>query len=111
MKRENAEELVEHLRKSITQFYSEQPEKSDSYGRIVNHRQFDRLKSWLDNIDPKSIVIGGQSNRDELYFAPTVVYPAPVNGTLLMDNEIFGPILPIVPVDDVNEAIDIINSK
>ncbi|CAO3652217.1 unnamed protein product [Cunninghamella blakesleeana] len=111
VKRENAEELIKLLRKSITQFYSEQPEKSDSYGRIVNHRQFDRLQSWLDNVDPASIVIGGQSNRDDLFFAPTVVYPAPANGTLLMDNEIFGPILPIVPVDDVNEAIDVINSK
>ncbi|CAO3651339.1 unnamed protein product [Cunninghamella echinulata] len=111
VQRDNAEELISYLRKSIRQFYSEHPEKSESYGRIVNQRQFDRLKSWLDAVDPKSIVIGGETNRDDLFIAPTVVYPAPVSGNLLMDNEIFGPIIPIVPIDNVDDALDIINSK
>ncbi|KAI8334651.1 Aldehyde/histidinol dehydrogenase [Chlamydoabsidia padenii] len=111
VQRDHAENLVELLQKSIKEFYGEYPEKSDSYGRIINHRQFDRLKNALDEVDPTNVIIGGQTNRDDLFIAPTIIYPAPANGVAIMEDEIFGPILPVVPVDDVDEAIDIINSK
>ncbi|ORZ21614.1 Aldehyde/histidinol dehydrogenase [Absidia repens] len=111
VQREHAESLVSELQKTIKEFYGEYPEKSDSYGRIINHRQFDRLKKCLDSVDPATVVIGGQTNRDDLFIAPTVIYPATASGNPIMDNEIFGPILPVVPVDNIDEAIDIINSK
>ncbi|KAI8343748.1 Aldehyde/histidinol dehydrogenase [Chlamydoabsidia padenii] len=108
---DHAESLIKALRQSIRDFFGDMPEKSDSYGRIINLRQFDRLKRILDGVDPKTVVIGGQCDEQDLYIAPTVVYPASVDGTEMMDFELFGPILPVVPVDDIDEAIKIINAK
>ncbi|KAG9040301.1 hypothetical protein FS837_000819, partial [Tulasnella sp. UAMH 9824] len=70
---------------------------SDSLSRIVNERQFDRLKAMLDKTDGK-VVLGGECVREELFVAPTVVKDCTGDDSLLAD-EIFGPILPIVPVD------------
>lgn len=78
---------------------------------MINQRRFDALKKFLDEIDPKTIVIGGKTDREDLYVAPTVVGPVAPSGHPLMEQEIFGPILPIVPVEDVDEAIRIVNSK
>jgi acyl-CoA reductase-like NAD-dependent aldehyde dehydrogenase len=87
------------------------PETSDSYGRIINQQQFDRLRKMIDGVDPNTVVVGGQVNQNDLYIAPTLIYPASFDGTELMDNEIFGPILPVVPVDSVDDAIAIVNAK
>ncbi|KAI9310622.1 Aldehyde/histidinol dehydrogenase [Dichotomocladium elegans] len=109
--RDRVSAFIEQVTKVLRQFYSEDPQKSMSYGRIVNHRQFDRLKRLLDTIDPKSIVAGGQTDRDDLFIAPTIVTDVHINDANLMSDEIFGPILPIVPVDDIQEAIHAINSR
>ena len=61
-------------------------------------------------MDSKSIVVGGENDRDDLFIAPTVVSPVQVTDDIMQD-EIFGPILPIVPVKDMNEAIEIVNSR
>jgi acyl-CoA reductase-like NAD-dependent aldehyde dehydrogenase len=101
---------LEACRKTLVEYYGENPQKSGSYGRIVSTRQFDRLKGLLDSSDPNTIVIGGETDRDDLYIAPTIV--SPVNTEhVLMQQEIFGPILPIIPVDDMKEAINIVNSR
>ncbi|KAG0173659.1 Aldehyde dehydrogenase [Apophysomyces sp. BC1034] len=124
----NAAALISAFQKSLANFYTENPQKSSSYGRIVNHRQFDRLKGIIDSLDPSAIIIGGTTDRDDLYISPTVVSPVDANDTRLMENEIFGifvddhyflmsklwdtgPILPIVTVKDMEEAVDIINAK
>lgn len=104
------EPLLEAFRKTIIEYYGQEPQKSGSYGRIVSTRQFDRLKGLLDDCDPSTIVIGGESDRNDLYIAPTIVSPVAPD-SLLMQQEIFGPILPIICVEDMNEAIDIVNSK
>ena len=92
-------------------FFGDNPQTSDSYCRIISERRFDAVKRFLDDLNPSQIVIGGQSDKKDLYIAPTVVYPVATNEKGLMEEEIFGPILPIVPVKDLNEAIDIVNSK
>lgn len=98
------------FRETITEYYGQDPQKSGSYGRIVSTRQFDRLKNLLDNCDPSTIVIGGETDRSDLYIAPTVV--SPITPThILMQEEIFGPILPIIPVDNMDEAINIVNNR
>ncbi|KAI9499572.1 Aldehyde/histidinol dehydrogenase [Zychaea mexicana] len=109
--KEQTERLVVAFRNVIREYYSTNPQKSESYGRVVNTRQFDRLKAILEKLDPKSIVIGGETDRDELYIAPTVISPVSVNDAHIMQDEIFGPLLPIVPVKDMQEAIDVVNSK
>ncbi|KAI8097217.1 Aldehyde/histidinol dehydrogenase [Halteromyces radiatus] len=109
--RDHAEKMVSALQKSIRDFYGLYAEKSNSYGRIINQRQFDRLVSLLNGVPSETIVLGGYSHQDDLFIAPTIVYPAPARGVALMNDEIFGPILPVVPVDNVDEAIEIINQK
>lgn len=101
---------MEAFRKTIVEFYSETPQKSNSYGRIVSTRQFDRLKSLLDASDPSTIITGGETDRNDLYIAPTIVSPITTEHEL-MQQEIFGPILPILPVDNMKEAINIVNSR
>ncbi|KAI7906293.1 Aldehyde/histidinol dehydrogenase [Cokeromyces recurvatus] len=108
----NVNEFVDICRKVIYERFEEDPQKSDSLCRMVNERRFDALKSLIDSVnDPKKIVIGGQTDKSDLYIAPTVISPVEPAGNPLMDQEIFGPILPIVPVEDIDEAIRIVNSK
>ncbi|OBZ87681.1 Aldehyde dehydrogenase, dimeric NADP-preferring [Choanephora cucurbitarum] len=105
------EPLLEAFRKTLVEFYSSTPQKSESYGRIVNTRQFDRLKTMLDACDPSTIITGGESDRDDLFIAPTIVSPVDPYNHPLMQQEIFGPILPIIPIDNIDEGIKIVNSK
>lgn len=105
------EPLLKAFNKVIVEYYGTNPQKSESYGRIVNTRQFDRLKKMIDAVDPSTVVIGGQTDRDDLFIAPTIVSPVDPNTNPLMQQEIFGPILPVVPVENVDEAINIINSR
>jgi aldehyde dehydrogenase (NAD+) len=64
----------------------------------------------LDACDPNTIISGGETDRDDLYIAPTIVSPVSPEH-VLMQQEIFGPILPIIPVEDMKEAINIVNAK
>ncbi|CEP15020.1 hypothetical protein [Parasitella parasitica] len=105
------EQLLEAFRKTVVEYYGPDPKKSASYGRIVNTRQFDRLQGLLDGCDPAQIVIGGETDREHLYIAPTIVSPVDPNTHILMQQEIFGPILPIIPVENMNEAMDIVNAR
>jgi aldehyde dehydrogenase (NAD+) len=71
----------------------------------VSARHFDRLEGLLRH---GRVTVGGERNRDELYFAPTVLEDAPL-GSPPLDEEIFGPILPIVTYRELDEAIAIAN--
>lgn len=101
------QELVDGLEKAITEFYGDDPASSDSYGRIVSGRHFDRLRSLMSGGTP---VIGGESSADERYIAPTVLADVDMSSAL-MSEEIFGPLLPIVPVASVSEAVEIVTSR
>ncbi|KAI9271643.1 Aldehyde/histidinol dehydrogenase [Phascolomyces articulosus] len=105
------EALVKAFRKTVKQFFGENPQESQSYGRIVNHRQFDRLQRILDSVDGNKIVIGGQTDKENLFITPTIVSPVEADDPHLMQDEIFGPILPIVGVKDLTEAVKVINGK
>ena len=65
----------------------------------------------LDACDPSTIITGGESDRDDLFIAPTIVSPVDPYNHPLMQQEIFGPILPIIPIDNIDEGIKIVNSK
>jgi aldehyde dehydrogenase (NAD+) len=94
--------LIKALRKTITDFYGAKPELSDDYGRIIDEKQFDRLTALLAN---KDIVCGGQRIREQRYIAPTVIDNVAWQDDI-MQNEIFGPILPILVYDDLQQLID-----
>ncbi|CEP19881.1 hypothetical protein [Parasitella parasitica] len=109
--KDKMDEFVSACRKIVKQRYGDNPQDSDSYCRIISQRRFDTLQAYLDGMDPKKIVVGGESDRNDLYIAPTVVGPVASSGHPLLDQEIFGPILPLVPVEDVEESVRIVNSK
>ncbi|RUS87729.1 hypothetical protein EGW08_004475 [Elysia chlorotica] len=100
-------ELVSCLKNAIDDFFTKDTKSSDSYGRIVNSRHFGRLQKLLEGTKP---VIGGESDETERFIAPTVITDVQLSDKI-MQEEIFGPILPIVTVKDHNEAIEIINSR
>ncbi|MEO7937247.1 MAG: aldehyde dehydrogenase family protein, partial [Burkholderiaceae bacterium] len=81
---------------------------SKDYGRIVNDLHFERLTHLLDHQESR-IVHGGEGDRTQRYLAPTMVVDPDLMSPLMQD-EIFGPILPIVPVDDVSAAITLVNT-
>ena len=109
--------LVAALRRAIADLWGNDPSTSSEYSRIINQRHFDRLVSTLDE-ESGTIEIGGDHLRDELYFSPTVVsLPAEESVLLgadathsLLQDEIFGPILPIVPVASREKAVEVIRS-
>ncbi|GAB3016678.1 aldehyde dehydrogenase [Niabella terrae] len=98
------ESLLEELKAAITDFYGAQPVSSYDYGRIINRRQFDRLKGYLDQA---RILYGGAHNENELYIAPTII-DVPERTDPVMQEEIFGPILPLISYDTEAEALEII---
>ncbi|KAF9926159.1 Aldehyde dehydrogenase [Linnemannia zychae] len=101
------EDLVKEIKVALQEFYGDSPQKSRSYGRIVNKNHFNRLKRLLDTTRGK-IVIGGEAQEDDLYIAPTVVLNVSTDDSL-MESEIFGPILPIWVVDNLDEGINHVN--
>lgn len=102
-----AETLVAHLRTALRELYGDDLRGNPAYGRIVNRRHVERL---LALIDPARCAVGGDHDIDQRYIAPTVLYPA-VAGDASMQDEIFGPILPIVAVEDADEAIAFIRTR
>lgn len=105
--RDREEQFVEQVRRAVFDFYGADPKASPDYGRIVNGAHVKRLRGLLDGGEA---TVGGTVDADDRYVAPTVLQQvdpaAPV-----MEEEIFGPILPIVPVDDVDAAIEFVNER
>jgi acyl-CoA reductase-like NAD-dependent aldehyde dehydrogenase len=101
------EKLVAAAPKIIKEFFGEDAKASPDYSRIINQAHFNRLKKLLDSTSGK-IEYGGQTEESERYIAPTLVSGVKAEDAL-MQEEIFGPILPIVTVADLDEAIAFIN--
>ncbi|MFD8765012.1 aldehyde dehydrogenase family protein [Streptomyces mirabilis] len=99
--------LVPALRAAVEDQFGSTPQTAADFGRIINERHFDRLTRLLDS---GRAAVGGQHDRDDLFIAPTVltdVDPA----SPVMQEEIFGPILPVVKVADLDAAIAFINER
>jgi aldehyde dehydrogenase (NAD+) len=105
--RARQEELVEQIGRAIRDFYGPDPVASPDYARIVNDAHFRRLEQLLTGGTP---VVGGETRADERYVAPTVLRDV-APGSPVMTEEIFGPILPVIPVTDVDEAIGFVNER
>ena len=104
------DQLLGAVLRSVHDFYGENPQTSPDYGRIINDRHFDRLVGLLEAGGYEAVVTGGSSDRDTRYLAPTVlagVDPA----AAVMSEEIFGPILPVVPVDSLDEAVAFVTAR
>ncbi|MFO7534101.1 MAG: aldehyde dehydrogenase [Kiritimatiellia bacterium] len=95
------EPLLAALTRAITDFYGPDPGLSPDYGRIVNHRHFDRLTGCLGS---GRVVCGGGHDRQSLYLAPTVLADVPEDAPAMRD-ELFGPILPVLPFESLEDAL------
>ncbi|KUH69836.1 aldehyde dehydrogenase [Mycolicibacterium novocastrense] len=100
------DDLVARIVANVAEFCSAAP---DPLMPIVNERQFDRLVSLIDSTSGQ-VVLGGESDRSRLRIHPTVIV-GPSATDAVMADEIFGPILPIVPMDSVDNAVDFVNSQ
>ncbi|MFF7633604.1 aldehyde dehydrogenase family protein [Kitasatospora sp. NPDC008050] len=104
---ESAGALEAHLREAVQELYGAEPADSPAYGRIVNERHHDRLTALLGE---GRIVTGGAHDRATRYLAPTVLAEVSPEAPV-MQAEIFGPILPIIAVPDLDAAIAFINER
>ena len=100
------EKLLERMQHHLNKMLGEDIQKSPHYGRIVNEKMFDRLTPMLSE---GTVRMGGESNREERYIAPTLLDNVPEDARC-MQEEIFGPILPIISFKHLEEAIERINS-
>lgn len=99
--------FLREMKNALQEFYPKGARNSPDYGRIVNLRQFQRLKKMLDDSNGK-IVLGGTMDESDLFIEPTVVQVDSMDDSLIKD-ESFGPLLPVIAVADLDEAIKIAN--
>lgn len=101
------ERLIEEMKISLKEFYGDDIKRNESLGRIINDRHFNRLKNILEK-DKDKIVYGGQYDENDKYIAPTIIEVSSWDAAC-MDEEIFGPILPIMTYSNLDKAINDIN--
>ncbi|MBE1557065.1 aldehyde dehydrogenase [Sporosarcina limicola] len=97
------EELLNEMIRTIHKFYGKEATDGPDYGRIVNGKHFDRLVGILKN-ERVQILYGGNFDRSDLYIEPTLLDNVSWDGAA-MENEIFGPILPILSYGNLGEAV------
>ncbi len=95
------------LLQAVVDFYGDDPQTSPDFARIVNDSQFQRLAALLRE---RPVLWGGHTDPTERYIAPTVVAVERWDDPL-MEEEIFGPVLPILPLSSLEEAVEAINSR
>ncbi|XP_040388647.1 aldehyde dehydrogenase family 3 member A2 isoform X11 [Cygnus olor] len=100
-------QVVEYIKATLQEFYGEDVKKSPDYERIVNKRHFKRIVSLLEG---QKIAHGGETDEASCFIAPTVLTDVSPESKV-MEEEIFGPVLPILSVKGVDEAIEFINSR
>jgi aldehyde dehydrogenase (NAD+) len=105
--RDREDELVRELGKCIRDFYGSDPKSSPDFARIVNERHHRRVTRLLKDGEP---AVGGEHDESDGYIAPTVLRGVDAESAI-MQEEIFGPVLPILPIDDVDQAIDFVNER
>lgn len=102
-----ANDFVAACKEALNEMYGANAEASPDYSKVISSKDVTRLAGLLEGTN---VVYGGQYHVDKRYFAPTIVFPA-LWEDKMMQEEIFGPILPIIPYDDLSKAIDTIKEK
>ncbi|KAK3807924.1 MAG: aldehyde dehydrogenase 3 family, member B1 [Benniella sp.] len=105
-----AEKLIPAMKKAWTEMLGANPQDSPYYARIVNNRHYHRLMKVLNENQSGNVVVAGQPDEKDLYIPPTVILNVDRDDKL-MEDELFGPLLPVVRVADVDDAIEFINSR
>ena len=102
------DKLLAAMKQTLHDFFGEDPSRSSDYGRIVNIRHHQRLIQLLDGSG--AVFAGGESDREKLYIAPTILTDVPADAPIMVE-EIFGPILPVLRVRDMDAAIAFVNGR
>lgn len=100
------DKLVKEIKRQIQKQYGKEPLTRENYGKIINEKHFDRISGLIDQ---SKVVFGGNTNRRTLQIEPTVMDNVTF-GDAMMQEEIFGPLMPILIYDTLDEAIRNINS-
>jgi aldehyde dehydrogenase (NAD+) len=100
-------ELLDALKRCLREFYGENPKRSADFGRIVNERHHRRLAVLLKDGE---IVVGGEADESDRYIAPTILRNVSPQAAV-MNDEIFGPILPVLTIRSIDEAIQFVNAR
>jgi aldehyde dehydrogenase (NAD+) len=93
--------LIAACQKTLVEFFGSEIETSPDYPRIINLAHFDRLQGLIGQGD---ILFGGRNHRDDLFMEPTLLSPKDLEGPL-MKEEIFGPLLPVIPYESLDQAL------
>ena len=101
------EKFIAALKDKIIKFFGEDAAKSHDYGRIINSNRFDKLSGYLQDGE---IILGGKTDRSALFIEPTVLKNIKQNAPVMQD-EIFGPVLPIISFKQTDEAIAIVKKN
>ncbi|MDC4251311.1 aldehyde dehydrogenase [Clostridium perfringens] len=101
------EEFIKKLEEEIKNQFGDNPLESKDYSKMVNEREFNRVLSYIDK---EKLVFGGNYNRKTFQIEPTILKNVTWNDPV-MEREIFGPIFPILPFEDLDEVIRLVNSK
>lgn len=106
------DEFITSYRAALQKMYGENTQESDSYARIVNNRHFNRLKSYLDDAIAKgaSVVIGGKTVSEQNYVEPALLTNVS-DEMKIMQDEIFGPLLPVLTYQNKEEVIAYVNGR
>jgi aldehyde dehydrogenase (NAD+) len=99
------EKFISLLKNTISKFFTQDASGSYDYSKIINTKRFDKVVGYLKE---GKIVYGGQYNREMLFIAPTIIEDVSLEGTV-MNEEIFGPVLPVLGYDSHEEAIAIVH--
>ncbi|WP_289028939.1 aldehyde dehydrogenase family protein [uncultured Paraglaciecola sp.] len=102
-----APKLIDAIKVKIAEFYTAKVSASDDYVRIVNARHFARIVNYLDG---QNVVYGGESDESTKYIQPTIVLE-PAEDSPLMEQEIFGPVLPIITLDNIEQAVPFVSKR
>ncbi len=98
--------LSGYLKKEIQKMYGESPLENPDYPRLISEKAFDRMLSYLKNKEP---LTGGRSDRTKLSVEPTLIEANEYDKCMI--EEIFGPVLPVIPFTDIDEVIRFINNR
>lgn len=102
-----AEAFIAKLKASVTRMYGEDPSKSPDFARMISSHDAERVASY---ILPDKVVHGGRFDIEARYVEPTILYPSSWDDPALQQ-EIFGPVLPVMPYRDLKAVVDIIKRK
>jgi aldehyde dehydrogenase (NAD+) len=110
VEREAEDKFLGGLLRAVHDFYGDDPSASHDYASIIDERHHDRLTSLLDAGGYEAVVTGGSGDRSQRFVPPTVLAGVSPDAAV-MQEEIFGPILPVLVVDDADEAVEFVNAR